>query len=203
VKALASTILRLSPFTRGPGEDNRGRVHPRIFPIVFRTAGKMMKSPSPSRAARAVLSLCLSSSLILLALGCGTNKGTVHGKVTYKGNLVTGGVIEFHDAKGKSAGAATISPEGEYSASNISPGNLKVTVDTSSVKNAWDNYKKMKAMMNTPGKDKSKMPKLEEPKVGAYVQIPKIYTKAEKTPLKFEARGGNQEENFELTGNLP
>lgn len=65
----------------------------------------------------------------LLAVGCGSGKATLYGKVTVAGQPLKGGSVTFLTLDGKGGAVqANISAEGTYSAENVPFGNLKVLV---------------------------------------------------------------------------
>ena len=83
-------------------------------------------------------SLFLLGALLLTgAVGCGgSGKGTVTGKVTLDGKPLPAGKISFVGASGKAA-TADIS-DGQYTATNVPTGDVKVTVQTSPIKQEAD-----------------------------------------------------------------
>jgi hypothetical protein len=64
--------------------------------------------------------------LFLLALGCGS-KGTITGKVTFKGAAVPGGQVRFLAQNGKSY-SGDINEDGTYTVKNVPTGPAKVSV---------------------------------------------------------------------------
>jgi hypothetical protein len=62
--------------------------------------------------------------------GCGEGKGTVSGKVTYKGVALKGGRVTYTSAKGKS-NQAEIGEDGSYTVEDLPSGPAKITVQTS------------------------------------------------------------------------
>ena len=80
--------------------------------------------------------LVLGALLLAGAVGCGGGKGTVSGKVTLDGKPLPAGKISFVGANGK-ATTADIT-DGQYTASNVPTGDVKVTVQTNSIKQEAD-----------------------------------------------------------------
>jgi hypothetical protein len=70
--------------------------------------------------------------LLTAAVGCGSGKGTVSGKVTLDGKPLPAGQISFVGAHGQTATADI--KDGQYTVSNVPTGDVKVTVQTSSIK---------------------------------------------------------------------
>ena len=151
---------------------------------------------------RLLLTLPLS---LVLAFGCQKSSNApakLSGKVTYKGNPVTGGQMMFYT---KDAGAypATIAEDGMYSVSDVPTGEMTVTIDTETLnpkgKTAPADYgksdprsggKKMGGGFipegaNTGGK-------------GQYVKIPAKYADRKKSPLTVTLTAGKQTHDFDL-----
>jgi hypothetical protein len=162
------------------------------------------------RPGRTVLALALLSA----AAGCGVGKGTVHGKVTYKGAPLPGGQITFMPEKeGVHGMTAEIDPkDGTYKAVDVPTGPVKVVV------------KSFEAPSRPPmmppgaagaggkiGPPKDTMPEgvtnPYEKAFGAegakYVNIPGAYQTPEATPLRYTVKGGEQEHNIDLSETPP
>jgi hypothetical protein len=83
---------------------------------------------------KAMIRIASSSALValscLLVLGCGGKEGTstVSGKVTYQGQPVTDGLINFVTNGGRPLGGS-IGADGTYS-TQLPPGEYKVRIDT-------------------------------------------------------------------------
>ena len=156
------------------------------------------------KSTRGVLTAVFLSLIFLANLGCSPSKGEVSGTVTYKGQKVTGGSVVFHSTEGKGSVPATIGEDGTYSAPKVPSGEVKVTVETDSVKPATGAKNRPPAAMMPPaGAD---VPKdaadgsiySGKAKIGKYVQIPDTYASPEKTSLTFIITGGKQTIDLEL-----
>ena len=77
--------------------------------------------------------------LLLGAAGCG-GRGTISGKVKYKGNLLPTGSIIFFDAKDRQVASASINSDGSYSAT-VPTGNLRIAVSTPASSTTLQNLK--------------------------------------------------------------
>lgn len=72
--------------------------------------------------------LCLPLfSLSVLAAGCGS-EGTVSGKVYYKGQPVTGGIVHFVPERKGGNFSSVIGTDGSYSVSKLPRGQAKISV---------------------------------------------------------------------------
>jgi hypothetical protein len=160
---------------------------------------------------------CLLLSLSLAALGCGGSKiktATVNGKVTYKEQLVKGGSMAFALATDASVGTtALINEDGTYTAERVPVGEVKVTVETDSLKPAPGPPAPPKGvpMPKGGGTASDGEPKIKDlpqgspygkprqgPAPANYVRIPAIYNSPDKTPLKYKIEEGTQTINIEL-----
>jgi hypothetical protein len=102
----------------------------------------------------------------------------VEGKVTYKGKPLPAGTIAFHPAKGKPV-KAVIKEDGSYTAKDVPVGQVRVTIETESVKKA--------------AKKKDKVEKAPK-----YVAIPLKYGDPKTTPLVVEVKAGRQIADIQL-----
>jgi hypothetical protein len=73
--------------------------------------------------------LVLAAAIIVLA-GCSqeTKKVTVNGTISYKGQPLESGIIQFVAADGGSYSAASIQPGGKFVMTDVVPGEVKVAV---------------------------------------------------------------------------
>jgi hypothetical protein len=146
------------------------------------------------------LPLCL-----FVVFGCDkTNSSTpasVSGKVTYKGEPVSGGVLMFNPKPGTAGvvSSTILNPDGTYSVAQAPSGEFTVTVDTEFL----NPDKKTQAYPGSGGKampsstpPPSKAPPGAE---GKYVKIPKKYSDAKTSTLTAKLTSGKQTVNFELT----
>ncbi len=146
--------------------------------------------------------------------GCGGgqtagNSARVSGSLTYKGQPITGANMQFHDTQGV-AHPAQVSPDGTYSANDISVGELIVTVDTSSLNpaktgaptgaQAEARLKMDKASSNRPdgpggsgGGNTSTAPTI------VYIKLPAKYTSPKTSTLTITVKAGRQVQNIDLT----
>ena len=173
-------------------------------------------------------SMCRSGLLFLAILGgalveCGcanksdSSRVQLTGKVTYKGNPVTGGKITFHPMP---LGSGTpidmfIGADGTLNISEVSPGEYKVLINTDSLKTKGGEASSggqpgtkdqvMKGGVRPP-KDlagsASGGPTIDRSKLGkqpVYVAIPAKYKNVNTTPFSITLTKGKQEKNFDLT----
>jgi hypothetical protein len=118
--------------------------------------------------------------LLLLAGGCGSKTGTVWGKVTYKGEAVPGGFVNFIPQTGSDQGtvfATTIDAGGNYKITGVPLGPAKI-------------------LIQHPGGPPSKPARGDKP--APRKQYPTRYATQEKSDLTFTVAGGSQEHDFEL-----
>ncbi len=133
-------------------------------------------------------SLALSLAAASLC-GCGSGSGkgaTVSGKVTYLGKEVTGGTIKFHPSGGGAPLQAAINRDGTYSFVNAPVGQVKVTVETESIK----------PPANLPPEAKAYAEK--NPKSPVYVPVPLTYADVAKTSLSYDVVKGENKKDFDL-----
>jgi hypothetical protein len=136
--------------------------------------------------------LCLFGAL--LAAGCGGGKGTVTGKVFYKGEPVRGGNVSFVPEGGGAVNSA-IEEDGSYTVRNVPPGTVKITVENNSFRPA--------AMQEGPAfmqkYMKEKKPEMADPdRAKRYVPIPPKYGDASQSDLTYVVKSGKQEHDIEL-----
>jgi hypothetical protein len=154
----------------------------------------------PLRQAPAVLAVAFLG-LCLVLTGCGggqpINTSELSGKITYKGNPLTGGTIHFQSSdmkppeEGGIEGAAEIQPDGTYTARSLVPGPMVVTIDVPA--SPPDPSKHMKG----PPKDRP-LPAGYEKKA-SYRQIPAKYHNPKTSPLTYEVQNGKQTKDWDLT----
>lgn len=147
--------------------------------------------------------------------GCGGGKGTVSGKVTLDGKPLPAGKIGFVPSKG--VGASGEIKDGQYSVSGVPAGDMKVTVETKSIKSKIDELSsavrlsvrssqpppgvKMpegakKALEEERKRDEEMKQELKELRA-AYRQIPEKYSKADSSGLTLKVKGGTN--NFDVS----
>jgi hypothetical protein len=75
---------------------------------------------------------CLLGLVLLLVAtsGCGggDKKLTINGTVTYKGQPISGGMLQFAATQGGAPAAAVINKDGTYSMTGVTPGEVKVSI---------------------------------------------------------------------------
>jgi len=113
--------------------------------------------------------------------GC-ASKGTVYGKVTYKGEPVPNASVGLWAAKATESNGATTTKEGAYEVGNLVPGTYKVTVTTTAPPKGGISQM---PMPNVPGG--TPMPGQEK-----YVEIPKKFADQSGTPLTITVTRGRQ-----------
>jgi hypothetical protein len=136
-------------------------------------------------------------TLILLAAGCSgskaTNSASISGKLSYKGDPIKAGVMQFHTQE-QGVYAATINPDGTYTATQLPIGTVVVTVETESINpnRKQTNYGR--------GKNQMKMSKAETtPPTLEYLQIPPKYAQATTSGITIELKPGKNKQNLDLT----
>jgi hypothetical protein len=74
-------------------------------------------------------SILVLSALVVTASGCGggVKKVTINGTVSYKGQPVSGGMLQFAVAKGAPA-AAPIQEDGSFTMTDVTPGEVTVSI---------------------------------------------------------------------------
>jgi len=129
------------------------------------------------------------------AAGCGPSKatGTVAGKISYKGETLGGGRIDFMTPDGNWANSSGIGEDGTYRIVDVPVGTVKITIETKSVQALSGKGPPGKF---TPPKDTPAPPQFS--KGGKYVKIPEIYADRDKTPLTYEVTKGTQTHDIEL-----
>jgi hypothetical protein len=139
--------------------------------------------------------------LLLGTAGCG-GKGTVSGKVKFKGNPLPSGSVVFFDEKDRQVASASISSDGSYSAT-VPTGTLKIAITTPS--------SSLKAMPTAKSKVVSEA--IQKMKKGAFnplesenkdlipektIQIPAKYGSPSDSGLTLTVIGGPQSFDIDL-----
>lgn len=96
----------------------------------------------------------LFSGCLAFVMGCGPDgtvkpESSVHGKISYQGKPVTGGVVSFHSANSTAPFAGEINDDGTYSVTSAKPGPVRVTIDTS-FEEGLPTYVELPAKLNNP-----------------------------------------------------
>jgi hypothetical protein len=131
---------------------------------------------------------------VLAAAGCGGGTAKISGKVLLKGAPLKGGMVTFVHQEGGNSGSAQIAEDGSYTVAKISPGRVKICVDTESLNPA----KRVKAPTYGPPKGAGEAggynpgggPPEDQSK--RYVKIKAAYAKPETTDLAYVVKAGSQ-----------
>jgi len=139
---------------------------------------------------------------VLAIGGCGDSYGSVSGKVTYKGNIVKGGIVTFAHLNGKPSETASINEDGSYSIPKVVTGEVKVCVDTSSL-NPTLNKEARKHHKYGPPAGQSAPSGFEtgvdlEAQAKRFTFIPDTYATADKTDLTYTVVVGEQKHDIEI-----
>jgi hypothetical protein len=139
--------------------------------------------------------LALLVALAVVGCGGGVGKGTVSGKVTYKGAPLKGGRVAFSTSNNQAV-MADIGEDGSYTTPEMTTGPAKISVQTSYMKQM------VRVPANRPPKDQ-KMP--EGYQMGGdpeaakhYVAIPAQYEKADTSGLTYDVKRGSQNHDINL-----
>lgn len=158
-----------------------------------------------TRTGRLFLALPL---LVVVVSGCtdSASPGSVSGKITYKGEVVSSGSLTFHTEKG---GIFTYPlKDGTYSGSDLPTGEYVVTVESESANPNPSRPKRAEpgaAGKGDPSADYQK--KMQEmgkapsgpANPGPYVKIPAKYAEKKTSPLKVNVTKGKNSNDFDLT----
>jgi hypothetical protein len=139
--------------------------------------------------------------LLLGTAGC-ASKGTISGKVLYRGKPLPGGTVIFLPAVGTGAFSSPIQEDGSYSLTQVPPGEVKITVETESEnpaphKTSEDTTKARKYIESMRKKMEEEMPGEGRtpprlPSKARYVPIPAKYKDPEKSGMTYTVTGGKQ-----------
>ena len=148
----------------------------------------MRLSPGGSRRWLGALALAVAMGVV----GCGAGKGTISGKVTYKGTALKGGRVGFL-ASNQQNFVGDIGEDGTYIVSNVPSGPAKVSVQTSYMRDTARTAKHYKVPEGAPpglggGPDLSKR----------YVPIPENYEEPDKSGLTWDVKRGDQTHDIDL-----
>ncbi|HEY7309148.1 MAG TPA: hypothetical protein VH643_07225 [Gemmataceae bacterium] len=149
----------------------------------------------PPQRVRVIVGCAL---LLGLLAGCGGKSKkdlSLSGKVSYKGQPVTGGTLTLTPTDGGNTPPANTQIRGDGTYLIVPPalGELKVSIETESIRgrSRGTPYAFVPKGEKQPDIDTSKMP--------AYVQIPPKYAKAATSGLSITIQQGKNEKNFDLT----
>lgn len=151
----------------------------------------------PGRLRLAAPGFCLL--VCLAATGCG-GKGSVTGKVSYKGEPLGGGTVLFY-SEGQGTASSPIGPDGSYKVDKVPAGEVKIGVETKSVKPAA-NFNR--PAMPTPPPDalpKDAAASIYGPPsqpMGKFVAIPDSYADPKSSGLTYTVKPGPQPYDIDL-----
>ena len=146
--------------------------------------------PRSSRPAAWWLAAGFLAVTLPLAGGCGGGKGDVSGKVTYKGQALASGSVQFMSPAG--ALVADIGTDGTYKVVGVPSGTSKISVSCQDD----DGYMKYMHALAASSKDKSKPKPKGSP--DDFSKIPAKYNDFEKSGLTCEVKSGPQTFDIEL-----
>lgn len=131
-----------------------------------------------------------------LMLGCGgSSKGTVSGKVLYKGQPLKGGNVAILSKAGGGNLTSSIQEDGSYSISKVPRGPAVITVETRSIRPVPQ--KALPGPYARASKD-TLPPGLVVGDAARYVPIPEQYADPEKSGLSLDVKGGPQPHDIDL-----
>jgi hypothetical protein len=141
-------------------------------------------------------------SLSVLVVGCGKGGSTVSGKVTYKGETLKRGVVQFFPEGAGGSFTSPIKSDGTYSIPNVPRGMAKISVISGSAKPP-DQMMKGRGGMGGARAAKGMQQQREKmagPPGGASgadaseegPNVPTTYNDPEQSGLKVEVTGGKQ-----------
>jgi hypothetical protein len=148
----------------------------------------------------------LSLAFLLIGVGVlGCSKSNPHaparisGSLTYKGTPITAGSMAFVTPDGVSY-AASIAPDGTYSATDVPTGELVVVIETESVRASHqpkgkDAERRLKTAVQQPPPGKGGGGAELE---GTYTKIPAKYNNPKTSPLAVTLTSGRQVKNIDL-----
>jgi hypothetical protein len=156
---------------------------------------------SPHHASR-VVAVLVAITAALGATGCGSPKGSVSGKVNYKGSPLKGGQVTFFMANGSNV-SSEITEDGSYSIDKVVAGPVKISVSTSSLRpasaagpgQAQGGHRSYSppAGQENPNKSESTADRAKR-----YVAIPEKYEDAKTSGKEYTVKSGKQEYNIDL-----
>lgn len=153
----------------------------------------MRLSPRPGIRRWAVV---LAFAASVAVAGCGATTGKVTGKVTYKGSPLKGGNVTFLTPDGKKPVSSVIGEDGAYTVEGVPVGEVKITVETKSLKQQANHpsYQPPPGM-TPPGGYKPPDP---AEALKHYVEIPEGYSNPDTSGLTYTVKPGSQPHDIEL-----
>jgi len=154
-----------------------------------------MSSIRPARGTVRLATLLVCCAFAALP-GCGdATKASLSGKVTYKGQPVTGGNLTLTPAAQAAPVSIFIKPDGSFSQSSVPPGQYQVSIETDSASGP--------SAYNTGGKVPPGGAGQQPPDMNAgaskKVAIPVKYNDPKTANLPWEIKAGSNEKTFDLT----
>ena len=138
--------------------------------------------PPPSRRL-----CCLAAAVLTLtASGCGKPTGSISGKVTYRGNALPGGYVNYTGVgDSPMVKTSTIQSDGSYSISGMAVGPAKITVQ---------------GILAPVTPAQGKTPGVEAPQAPGRqtVYVPPQYSNTDTSGLTFTVGSGAQQHDIEL-----
>lgn len=145
---------------------------------------------------RRIVAGCAVVLALVVLDGCGgggKKTFSLTGKVTYKGNPVTGGTLTLTPSDGKTPPVnIQINPDGAYAVVPPSVGEMKVAIETESIRGqTGGGYAYVPPGIQKPDIDASQLPR--------YVRIPRKYANAQWSKLTVTIQKGKNVHDFDLT----
>lgn len=142
---------------------------------------------------------CWPILLLLLAAGC-SSKGTVVGKVTYKGKPLSAGMVLFVPEQGGGAFRGDIQ-DGEYHVEKIPPGPVKIAITPASTSSPMEYVMKMRPPADVlekaaPGTSVEQFTQPAPPPQAA--SIPEKFLNPDTSGLTYTVQSGSQRHDIEL-----
>ena len=133
--------------------------------------------------------LMVALPLLALATGCESEFGkvSVNGTVSYKNELLKSGRVKLFNAKNELVGAANVTPEGTFIATDLPKEALKITVETAAANSLA--HMQSAAPPGTP---------VIAPQGAGSVAVPAKYQKPDTTDLKVDAASGSQKVDLKM-----
>ncbi len=134
---------------------------------------------------------------VAFLIGCGRGNDTKNliltGKITYKGAIVSGGTIKLVPTDSKIVPVTSqINPNGTYSVVPTGLGDMKVAIETESIKGQTG------AAYTVPPTRKG-LPEITDANLPKYVKIPGKYANEASSGLTVTIQKGKNQKDFELT----
>jgi hypothetical protein len=138
-------------------------------------------------------------SLALAVAGCGSKTGAVRGKVYYKNQTLPSGTVTFQSKDQTVARSATIQADGSYTIERMPVGPVIITVVTQNTVPGMAGGEGAKGKMNASAMGgPADAPKGESAAAANAVRIPREYSDASNSPLKYEVKSGSQDHDIEV-----